>query len=121
MSPKEAAREAYESSNPIIPWHELLADHVVNGWIVSTEEYFLLARPILKGAPDELILDLSVKFENPDCIHCYIAASQSLPLLWTLAPKQYEWASYQIAKSAGYEIKYRKLSTLDRYGKRTKS
>lgn len=118
MTPKDIAREAYEGSNPHIPWHDLLAEHIVSGWVISTEEYFLLARPVKKDAPDELILDPTVQFHDADCIHCYIAASQSLPLLWTLAPDRYEWVSYQIAKSAGYQIRYRKLSTLDRHGKR---
>jgi hypothetical protein len=108
------AKEAYEAGECEFSWRESLNAHMAQGYCISRPDYFIMARPVVKDAPEQLILDCNHVFDvqRCNCWHVWMAAGDALPSLWTQTPHEFEWTSYQSLKSKGYAIKYRSLERL---------
>lgn len=57
-------------------FEEDLDAHLIHGHVVSTPEYFIMARPVKRDAPAEYITDAMFYFppEECDCWHIWLAA-----------------------------------------------
>lgn len=90
------AKEAYESCDPPYAWTDMLNAHMSQGYCVSSTEYFICARPVIKGAPVCELLDPNFEFPLQQCNawFVYLAAGNALPSLWTVQPLQLPWVIY---------------------------
>jgi hypothetical protein len=61
MTPAEKAAVVYTVEPCARTFEQDLALHLLNGYVYSSPEYFVLARPVWAGAPEEEILD-------PECV-----------------------------------------------------
>ena len=113
------AKEAYEADEHCFSWRESLHAHLAQGYCISRPDYFIMARPVIKDAPESLILDCNYEFDlqHCNCWHVWMAAGDALHSLWTLTPHEFEWASFQSLKAKGFDIRYHSLERLKSWGK----
>lgn len=76
MTPVEQAKSVYEKEPCVRSFKEDLTLHLINGYVFSTPEYFIMGRAVCASSPYELILDPDHAFprEVQDCWHIYLAA-----------------------------------------------
>lgn len=113
-APIWTAKEAYEAEEHHHSWRESLEAHMSQGYCISRPDYFIMARPVIKGADEALILDPHYVFrlQGCNCWHVWMAAGHALPSLWTQTPHEFEWASFQSLKAKNFTIRYRTLERL---------
>ena len=115
------AKHLVEQNATGYSWDEVINAHLGQGYCISMPDYFICARPVVKGAPECEIIDPNFTFplEDCDCWHVWIAVGASIPSLWTLMPHRLQWVSYQSLKAHSNRIRYRTINQLERYGKRS--
>jgi hypothetical protein len=61
--------------------------HLTTGYVVSTPEYFIMARPVNSGAPQEDVVNPMHIFDNSecDCWHIYLMAGD-MKKCWDKCP-----------------------------------
>tara|TARA_R110000803_G_scaffold196411_1_gene259705 strand:+ start:753 stop:1127 length:375 start_codon:yes stop_codon:yes gene_type:complete len=110
-SPYLRAAAVYDNEPCDFTFKEDLEMHLMCGFVFSTPDYFIMGRPVIKGADIELITDPTYEFERElcNCWHVYLFAgdmSKSFDILpWSL-----EWLSME----RNNEMRYLKMDILQR-------
>ena len=75
-NPVLEAAAVYRQEPCLRSFNEDLELHLVAGYVVSTPDYFIMARPVDSGAPPQDIVDAACLFdkEECDCWHIYVMA-----------------------------------------------
>lgn len=83
---QEAKRLALEMG---VSFEKELAFHLAHGVVVSNDNRFGMARPILLQSPDEVV-------DNPDCwlVTC-VVGKDCLPWFWTALPYQLPYIAWR--------------------------
>lgn len=74
MTPVEKAAAVYEREPCARTFKEDLEAHLLHGYVFSTPEFFLMGRPVIRGAIYSLIVNPWHVFDDPDCWHVYLFA-----------------------------------------------
>lgn len=74
MPPVEQAKAVYDREWCARPFEEDLRLHLLNGYVFSTPEVFVMGRPVDSAARPALIVDPSVRFDDPDAWLVYLLA-----------------------------------------------
>jgi hypothetical protein len=115
-SPALAAMKAYNAATNEhhLNFSQLLDAYFLNGYIVSTPEYFVAARPVDRFAPIEQIVDPSYPFEKEAVNGWFICLMAGAPrMCWTLYPIDLEYVGYQRFRD-DERVRWFKSSTLRR-------
>ena len=75
-APIESAAEVYEREACARPFKQDLALHLLNGYVISTPDLFLMGRPVKHDAPREQILDPAFIFNEPDAWLVWLGAAR---------------------------------------------
>ncbi len=70
------ARGVHEREDGPRSFIEDLYLHFKCGIVFCNDRIFIMGRPVALDAPDEMIVDPSVTFADPDCWHVYLAAGE---------------------------------------------
>jgi hypothetical protein len=81
MTPVELAARVYEREECTTTFRNDLEAHLLNGYVFSTPEGFVMARPVSILANEALILDPWHKFETPDAWLIWLGAGNLSPFL----------------------------------------
>jgi hypothetical protein len=98
MTPIEQAAAVYDREPCVRTFNEDLHGHYLNGFVLSTQDIFYMARPVNKSAPGRDICNPYVRFapEECDCWHVYMFAGKGNMMdLFKHAPQVYPWASFE--------------------------
>lgn len=95
-SPAWQAALVYEKEPCARTFRQDLELHLLNGYVVSTPEYFIMGRPIHKDSPQECIVDPSFPFNKADwdCWHVYLMAGD-FSKVFDFYPFPLEWVSWE--------------------------
>lgn len=87
MIPLEQAMAVYTSEPCRRTFNEDLISHLMNGFVFSTPEYFIMGRPVISTATYEQITDPDHAFprEQCDCWHIHLMAGDTRPA-WAIMP-----------------------------------
>jgi hypothetical protein len=94
MKPIELAAAVYQQEDCARSFREDLEAHLLNGFVYSTPDAFLMGRPVRRDANPEDIVNPWVNFTDPDCWHCYLF-SGSLHHTMSMPPFKLPWVSYE--------------------------
>ena len=77
-------------------FEEDLDIHLLTGFVVSTPEYFIMARLVVHDAPEEQITDPLYVFppDEVDCWHIWLAAGD-FTQFWNEDKHDCQWVSWQ--------------------------
>jgi hypothetical protein len=98
MTPIEEAAAVYDREPCVRTFNEDLHGHYLNGFVLSTQDIFYMARPVNKSAHPWDICNPYVRFapEECDCWHVYMFAGKGkLMDVFNYAPLAYEWGSFE--------------------------
>lgn len=103
LSPAYMAQRVYEDyvrDNPreegYMTFSQLCDGYFLNGYVVSTPNYFILARPVNKEADPLDIINPVIPFPREEWNAWYIAAMAGDPsLCWTFYPFELDYVGYQ--------------------------
>lgn len=122
MTPFEQARALHRSDPDNEPFEEVLMAHLLHGVVVSTPTVFVLMRPVGLWAEHKSFDDSWLRFANPDCWHCYLAAGD-LREMFAAIPYPLPYCSF-VRKNRLHirELKHmtERVSNLSRHGRQTK-
>ena len=117
-SPAMAAAHLYaglfgDDGREYMSFGQMLDGYLVNGYVISTPEYFICARPVPREAPAEQIINPVYPFDHKDCDAWFVGLlAGNLRLVWTYYPHSLEYCGYQ---RKGSPIRWVKTSKLRRY------
>lgn len=74
MSPIAKAARVFIEEPSAVDFQDVLASHLLYGYVYSTPESFIMARPVNVDASHKEILDSNVDFANPNAWFIYAAA-----------------------------------------------
>lgn len=96
MSPVEQAAAVYDSEPSVRTFREDLELHLLNGFVFSTPEFFIMGRAIERSAAHALIVNPAHRFQAElcDCWHIYLM-SGSMVKAWSIIPWQLPWFSFE--------------------------
>lgn len=94
MTPYAKAVAVYRRELCARSFAEDLQSHLANGYVFSTPELFAMGRPVCKDAPKSLILDPTVRFDNPDCWLCWLFSGNLLALTLNM-PYWLPWIAFE--------------------------
>ncbi len=96
MTPAEQAAAVYQREACARSFKNDLAAHLVTGYVISTPDVFVMARPVDRWADPELIVDPFHQFsrEESDCWHVYLCAGDWRAALAFL-PYDLAWMSWE--------------------------
>jgi hypothetical protein len=69
--------------------------HLRTGYVHSTPAGFLMFRPVMRSAPESLILEPGAEFPAPDCWHVWMAAGDWVWMLREYLPYPLPWVSWE--------------------------
>jgi hypothetical protein len=93
MTPFEQAVAVYSREPCARTFDEDLRLHLRNGYVVSTPDFFVMARPV-RRIIIEGICNPAIRFEKPDCWHVYLLAG-SIQKALTALPYDLPWMSWE--------------------------
>jgi len=95
-SPAWEAANVYEQEACARTFRQDLELHLLNGYVVSTPEFFIMGRPVQKDSPHDCILDPSFPYHpnDWDCWHIYLMAGD-IKKCWDFYPFPLEWVSWE--------------------------
>ena len=67
MTPVERAKAVYDREPCARSFAEDLEAHLLHGYVLSTPETFVMARPVCSRDPVEMIVDPWVTYDRKDC------------------------------------------------------
>lgn len=97
MTPYQQARAVYDREPCARSFEEDLVAHLLNGYVISTPEVFLMFRDVLRDADPEVITDPFMTFpvsDFSDCWHVYLAAGD-MTQFHRFFPYPLEWVSFE--------------------------
>lgn len=89
--------------------------HLLNGFVFSRPDFFVMGRPVIKWAAPELIVDPSHRFPSGqcDCWHIYLLAGLH-EKAWSVMPWELPWLSWERGNDLRfYEVERIKRLSLD--------
>ena len=96
-----------------------LAAHLLpGGVVVSTPEFFVMARPVRRDAADDDLLNACHRWEDPDAWMVWLAAGDlraAMAMLWPLFGGGKSWLAFQ---TRGQPLWVRAVLVRTLYGKR---
>lgn len=95
-SPAFQARVVYESLGSDWPFTSVIEMHLLGGYVVSTPEYFILARPVDSTADEARILNPLISFSKPDAWFIFAYAGD-ISRAWDYFPVFYPKVGWQRA------------------------
>ncbi len=80
MTPVEQAAAIYERESCARTFREDLELHLLNGFVISGPDFFMMGRPVCKYWGDQFTIDPTFNPTNDkrDCWHCYLMAGNML-------------------------------------------
>ena len=69
--------------------------HLRTGYVIAVPWAFVAFRPVLRDAPEALILDPRVEFPGGDCWHVWVAAGNWQRLVCECLPYPLPWMSWE--------------------------
>jgi hypothetical protein len=71
-------------------------DHLIAGYVISTPDYFIMARPVKHDADPSLICDPLYHFppDEEDCWHIWLAAGDWRKF-WENDTRDFKWVSWE--------------------------
>lgn len=110
MTPVERAAQVYEQENCLYTFKEDLEFYLLNGFVFSRPDFFVMGRPVVSVATPELICGHN-RFPSRgcDCWHIHLA-SGNLPRMWAMLP----WDMSMISFERKNKLRFLKLSTMRR-------
>lgn len=96
MKPIDQARVIYEREWCANPFEVDLQLHLSNGFVFSTPDFFIMGRPVPRGAYFGQIVNPAVVFapELCDCWHVHVLAGNASKA-WSILPYPLQWLGYQ--------------------------
>jgi hypothetical protein len=122
MTPCEKARKVHDADPDNYPFWWVVMTHFRVGVVISTDEVFMLARPVDLSAHHRDFDDPSITYSNPNCWHVYLAAG-NLARMSDLLPNDLPFVSYVRKNSLRHKRRKKidcKVTNLH-YGRKTES
>lgn len=96
MMPVEKAAEVYSREKCARTFREDLEAHLLNGFVFSRPDFFIMGRPVIKSADPALIIDPTHHFPSSecDCWHIYLFAG-NMVRAWAIMPWALPWFSFE--------------------------
>lgn len=94
MTPYEQAARVYEREVCASSFRADLEAHLFGGWVVSTPDFFVMARRVMKRWPAEMTLNPYYAHPKGDCWHVWLAAGD-LRAMWSALPEELDWISFE--------------------------
>ena len=96
MMPVEHAAKVYEGEKCARTFREDLEAHLLNGFVFSRPDFFIMGRPVIKAADPALIVDPWHKFPSAecDCWHIYLF-SGNMVRAWAIMPWPLPWFCWE--------------------------
>ncbi len=95
LSPVERAAAVYDREPCARTFREDLEAHLLNGYVFSTPETFLMGRVVQRDADPALIVDPWHRFEAGDCWMVYLSAGCILRDVPRLMPFPLPWLAWE--------------------------
>jgi hypothetical protein len=109
ITPFEQAAQVYHMEPCARTFRYDLELHLLNGYVYSTPDYFVMGRPVQRCAPRDAIVDPAINHAAPDCWHVYLAAGD-MPKALTMVPYPLPWMSFE----RGNRLRFWKMSRISR-------
>lgn len=95
-TPVEIAAEVYEREACARSFREDVEAHLLNGFVFSTPDFFIMGRAVERDAAPTLILDPLHAFprESCDCWHIWLFAG-NMERAWSIMPWSLKWFSFE--------------------------
>jgi len=86
-TPYERALAAFQAEYSPLTFDEVLTWHLLNGFVFSRPDFFVLGRPVVSSAPYALLADPSHHFPSTECDAwlVYLAAGNTARM-WEILP-----------------------------------
>ena len=110
MTPFETIEKLYQEYPLPRSFDEDIAAHFRTGHVFTGRDFFIMGRPIERGAAPALIENPWHRFENPDCWLVYAAAGLVKTML-DFIPYPLHWVAFQ---RRGNPLRYYDFNTLAR-------
>lgn len=94
MNPIIRMWELYQTRPSGRSFEEDLEIHLCGGYVVSTPDYFIMARPVRHDARPSDILDIEVVHDDPDCWHIFAMAGD-IGKCWDLLPLDLPYVTWE--------------------------
>lgn len=96
MMPVEQAAKVYETEPCARTFKEDLEAHLLNGFVFSRPDFFIMGRPVIKAASYEEITDPWHKFPSAecDCWHIHLMAG-NCARAWVIMPWELPWFAWE--------------------------
>jgi len=95
-TPFQQAAEAFLAEPHARSLTEDLEAHLINGFVFSRPDYFVMGRPVIRTAPEAQIVDPWHRFPSGqcDCWHVYLMAG-NMAKAWEILPWAMPWMSFE--------------------------
>lgn len=96
MMPVEKAAEVYQREGCARTFRQDLEAHLLNGFVFSRPDFFIMGRPVISTADQALIVDPSHRFPSAecDCWHIYLFAGNMIRA-WAIMPWELPLFSFE--------------------------
>jgi hypothetical protein len=96
MTPVEQAAAVYEREACARTFREDLEAHLLHGFVFSRPDFFIMGRPVAKGADYALVVDPWHHFPSAecDCWNIYLFAGNVTPA-WRILPWELPWFCWE--------------------------
>lgn len=110
MTPVEKAAAVYESEPCAYSFKQDLEFYLLNGFVFSRPDFFIMGRPVVSTAPVDMITGHH-RFSSAscDCWHMALAGG-NLSRMWPMLP----WELPLVCFQRGNELRFAKLSSMRR-------
>lgn len=96
LMPVEKAAAVYSTEACSRPFREDLEAHLLEGFVFSRPDYFIMGRPVERGADQAQVTDPWYRFtwDKCDCWHVFLF-SGNLVRAWGILPWPLPWISFE--------------------------
>lgn len=96
MTPYQRAARVYELESCARTFAEDLEWHLVNGFVFSRPDFFVMGRPVVSTAPDRSLIVGLHRFPSAvcDCWHVYLMAG-NMARAWDMLPWELPLVSFE--------------------------
>lgn len=96
MMPVEKAAEVYKLETCKRTFREDLEAHLLNGFVFSRPDFFIMGRPVIKAATYEEITDPTFRFPSGMCDTWHIhLMSGNMVRAWAIMPWELPWFAWE--------------------------
>jgi hypothetical protein len=96
MMPVEKAAEVYQLETCKRSFREDLEAHLLNGFVFSRPDFFIMGRPVIKAASYEEITDPTFRFPSANCDTWHIhLMSGNMVKAWAIMPWELPWFAWE--------------------------